>query len=170
MAITSANRLELLQIADSVAREKLIDPELVIIAMEESYAKAAKTKYGQDLDIRAHIDRKTGELTMTRVREVVEEVEDFSTQMTPHDARAHLDDPKVGDLIIDELPPMDMGRIAAQSAKQVILQKVREAEREKQYNEFKDRQGTIINGLVKRTEYGNVIAVSYTHLTLPTIA
>ncbi|MEM9715679.1 MAG: transcription termination factor NusA [Pseudomonadota bacterium] len=157
MAITSANRLELLQIADSVAREKLIDPELVIIAMQESYAKAAKTKYGQDLDIRAHIDRKTGELTMTRVREVVEEVEDFSTQMTPHEARAHLDDPKVGDLIIDELPPMDMGRIAAQSAKQVILQKVREAEREKQYNEFKDRQGTIINGLVKRTEYGNVI-------------
>ncbi|MEO0342532.1 MAG: transcription termination factor NusA [Pseudomonadota bacterium] len=157
MAITSANRLELLQIADSVAREKLIDPDLVIIAMEESYAKAAKTKYGQDLDIRAHIDRKTGELTMTRVREVVEEVEDFSTQMTPNDARAHLDDPKVGDLIIDELPPMDMGRIAAQSAKQVILQKVREAEREKQYNEFKDRQGTIINGLVKRTEYGNVI-------------
>ena len=157
MAITSANRLELLQIADAVAREKLIDPELVIIAMEESYAKAAKTKYGQDLDIRAHIDRKSGELTMTRVREVVEEVEDFSTQMTPHEARAHLDDPKVGDLIIDELPPMDMGRIAAQSAKQVILQKVREAEREKQYNEFKDRQGTIINGLVKRTEYGNVI-------------
>ena len=157
MAITSANRLELLQIADAVAREKLIDPELVIIAMEESYAKAAKTKYGQDLDIRAHIDRKSGELTMTRVREVVEEVEDFSTQMTPHEARAHLDDPKVGDLIIDELPPMDMGRIAAQSAKQVILQKVREAEREKQYNEFKDRQGSIINGLVKRTEYGNVI-------------
>lgn len=157
MSITSANRLELLQIADSVAREKLIEPDLVIQAMEESMAKAAKTRYGADLDIRAFIDRKTGELTMTRIRHVVEEVEDFSTEMTPAEARAHLDDPKVGDEIVDELPPMDFGRIAAQSAKQVILQKVREAERERQYEEFKDRVGEIINGLVKRTEYGNVI-------------
>lgn len=157
MSITSANRLELLQIADAVAREKLIDPDLVIQAMEESMAKAAKSRYGAELDIRAHIDRKSGELTMTRVRTVVDEVEDFSTEMTVAEARAHLDDPKVGDQIIDQLPPMDFGRIAAQSAKQVILQKVREAERERQYEEFKDRQGEIINGLVKRTEYGNVI-------------
>ncbi|PIB26552.1 transcription elongation factor NusA [Amylibacter kogurei] len=157
MAITSANRLELLQIADSVAREKMIDPDLVLQAMEESYAKAAKSKYGADLDIRANIDRKSGELQMTRVREVVQEVEDYSTQMTVEEAKAHIDNPEVGSLIIDELPPMDFGRIAAQSAKQVILQKVREAERDRQYEEFKDRQGEIINGLVKRVEYGNVI-------------
>ncbi|MBZ0128443.1 MAG: transcription termination factor NusA [Rhodobacteraceae bacterium] len=157
MSITSANRLELLQIADAVAREKLIEPGLVIEAMEESMAKAAKSRYGAELDIRAHIDRKTGELTLTRVRSVVDEVENHSTEMTPRDARAFLDDPKVGDQIIDNLPPMDFGRIAAQSAKQVILQKVREAERARQYAEFKDRVGTIINGIVKRVEYGNVI-------------
>ncbi len=157
MAITSANRLELLQIADAVAREKLIDPDLVIQAMEESMAKAAKSRYGAELDIRAHIDRKTGDLTMTRVREVVEEVENLSTEMTVEEAKAHIENPEVGSLIIDELPPMDFGRIAAQSAKQVILQKVREAERDRQYEEFKDRQGEIINGLVKRVEYGNVI-------------
>jgi len=157
MAITSANRLELLQIADAVAREKLIDPDLVIQAMEESMAKAAKSRYGAELDIRAHIDRKSGDLTMTRVREVVEEVENLSTEMTVEEAKAHIENPEVGSLIIDELPPMDFGRIAAQSAKQVILQKVREAERDRQYEEFKDRQGEIINGLVKRVEYGNVI-------------
>ena len=157
MAITSANRLELLQIAEAVAREKMIDPDLVIQAMEESWAKAAKSKYGAELDIRAHIDRKTGEVKMTRIRVVVEEVENMVTEMTVHEALAHLPAPKVGDLIIDDLPPMDFGRIAAQSAKQVILQKVREAERERQYDDFKDREGEIINGLVKRTEYGNVI-------------
>jgi len=157
MSITSANRLELLQIADAVAREKLIDPDLVIEAMEESMAKAAKSRYGAELDIRAYIDRKSGELRMTRVRTVVDEVENHFTEMTPQDARAHLDNPEVGDQIIEELPPMDFGRIAAQSAKQVILQKVREAERARQYDEFKDRVGEIINGIVKRVEYGNVI-------------
>ncbi len=159
MAITSANRLELLQIADSVAREKMIDPDLVLQAMEESYAKAAKSKYGAELDIRAFIDRKSGELEMTRVRVVVEgdEAENTYTEMTVEEARAHKESPAVGDLIIDKLPPMDFGRIGAQSAKQVILQKVREAERDRQYEEFKDRQGEIINGLVKRVEYGNVI-------------
>ncbi len=157
MSITSANRLELLQIADAVAREKMIDPDLVIQAMEESMAKAAKSKYGAELDIRAFIDRKTGDLEITRVREVVEEVENHFVEMTVEEAKAHKDDPEVGDLIIDKLPPMDFGRIAAQSAKQVIVQKVREAERERQYEEFKDREGTIINGLVKRVEYGNVI-------------
>ena len=157
MSITSANRLELLQIADAVAREKMIDPDLVLQAMEESYAKAAKSKYGPELDIRAKIDRKTGELEMTRVREVVAEVENHFIEMTVEEAGAHLDNAEVGDWVIDNLPPMDFGRIAAQSAKQVILQKVREAERERQYEEFKDREGTIINGLVKRVEYGNVI-------------
>ena len=159
MAITSANRLELLQIADSVAREKMIDPDLVLQAMEESYAKAAKSKYGAELDIRAFIDRKSGELEMTRVRVVVEgtEAENMYTEMTVEEAKAHKEEPSVGDLIIDKLPPMDFGPIGAQSAKQVILQKVREAERDRQYEEFKDRQGEIINGLVKRVEYGNVI-------------
>lgn len=159
MAITSANRLELLQIADSVAREKMIDPDLVLQAMEESYAKAAKSKYGAELDIRAFIDRKSGELEMTRVRVVVEgtEAENMYTEMTVEEAKAHKEEPSVGDLIIDKLPPMDFGRIGAQSAKQVILQKVCEAERDRQYEEFKDRQGEIINGLVKRVEYGNVI-------------
>ena len=157
MSITSANRLELLQIADAVAREKMIDPDLVLQAMEESYAKAAKSKYGSELDIRAKIDRKSGELEMTRVREVVAEVENHFIEMTLEEAGAHLDNAEVGDWVIDQLPPMDFGRIAAQSAKQVILQKVREAERERQYEEFKDREGTIINGSVKRVEYGNVI-------------
>ncbi len=157
MAVTSANRLELLQIADAVAREKMIDPGLVIEAMEESMAKAARSKYGAEYDIRASIDPKTGDLTMTRVRTVVEEVENHFTEMLPEDAKQWLDDPKPGDTITDELPPMEMGRIAAQSAKQVIMQKVREAERERQYEEFKDRVGEIINGLVKRVEYGNVI-------------
>ena len=157
MSVTSANRLELLQIADAVAREKLIDPALVIEAMEESLAKAARSRYGAEYDIRAKIDPKTGELEMTRVRTVVEEVENSFTELLPEDAKQWLDDPKVGDTIVDELPPMDFGRIAAQSAKQVIMQKVREAERERQYEEFKDRVGEIINGVVKRTEYGNVI-------------
>ncbi len=157
MSVTSANRLELLQIADAVAREKLIDPSLVIEAMEESLAKAARSRYGAEYDIRAKIDRKTGDLEMTRVRTVVEEVENHFTEMTVEDAKAHLDAPEVGNEIIDELPPLDFGRIAAQSAKQVIMQKVREAERERQYEEFKDRVGEIINGIVKRVEYGNVI-------------
>jgi len=157
MSTTSANRLELLQIADAVAREKLIDPVLVIEAMEESLAKAARSRYGAEYDIRAKIDRQNGALEMTRVRTVVDEVENTFTEMLPEDAEAYLTDPKVGDEIIDELPPMDFGRIAAQSAKQVITQKVREAERERQYEEFKDRVGEIINGVVKRVEYGNVI-------------
>jgi len=108
MSITSANRLELLQIADAVAREKMIDLSLVIEAMEESMAKAAKSRYGAELDIRAHIDGKSGELTMTRVRFVVDEVENHFVEMTVADARAHLDNPEVGDLIEDILPPMDL--------------------------------------------------------------
>jgi transcription termination/antitermination protein NusA len=159
MAITSANQLELLQTAEAVAREKMIDPELVIEAMEESLARAAKSRYGSELDIRVKIDRKTGRATFARVRTVVEDelMENHHAQMTVKDARAHLADPAVGDEIIDEVPPVDLGRIAAQSAKQVILQKVREAERDRQFEEFKDRKGTIINGQVKREEYGNII-------------
>ncbi len=157
MSITSANRLELLQIAEAVAREKMIDPEHVIQAMEESLARAAKSRYGSEFDIRAHIDRKTGKLTLTRVRTVVEEVENPAAELTLEEARAIRPDAEIGDEFTEELPPLEMGRIAAQSAKQVIHQRVREAERERQYEEFKDRVGTIINGTVKREEYGNVI-------------
>ncbi len=157
MSVTSANRLELLQIADAVAREKMIDPSLVIEAMEDSLGKAARSRYGAEYDIRAHIDRKSGELFMTRYRHVVEEPENLFTELTLQEARAIKPDVQLDDYITDSLPPMDFGRIAAQSAKQVIMQKVREAERLRQYEEFKDRQGEIINGVVKRTEYGNVI-------------
>ncbi|PJN96830.1 transcription termination/antitermination protein NusA [Amaricoccus sp. HAR-UPW-R2A-40] len=157
MSVTSANRLELLQIADAVAREKMIDPSLVIEAMEDSLGKAARSRYGAEYDIRAKLDAKTGDLTMTRYRHVVEEVENFFTEITLADAKAIKPDAQLGDYLTDALPPMDFGRIAAQSAKQVIMQKVREAERLRQYEEFKDRAGTIINGVVKRTEYGNVI-------------
>ena len=159
MAITSANQLELLQTAEAVAREKMIDPALVVEAMEESLARAAKSRYGAEMDIRVAIDRKTGRAAFTRVRTVVEdeELENYQAEMTVEQARQYLEDPAVGDQFIEEIPPVDMGRIAAQSAKQVILQKVREAERDCQYEEFKDRAGTIINGQVKREEYGNVI-------------
>jgi N utilization substance protein A len=157
MSVTSANRLELLQIADAVAREKMIDPSLVIEAMEDSLGKAARSRYGAEYDIRARIDRKTGDLAMTRYRHVVEEPENLFTELTLADARRIKPDAELGDYLTDSLPPMDFGRIAAQSAKQVIMQKVREAERLRQYEEFKDRQGEIINGIVKRTEYGNVI-------------
>lgn len=159
MAITSANQLELLQTAEAVAREKMIDPALVVEAMEESLARAAKSRYGAEMDIRVAIDRKTGRAAFTRVRTVVEdeELENYQAEMTVEQARQYLEDPAVGDQFIEEIPPVDMGRIAAQSAKQVILQKVREAERDRQYEEFKDRAGTIINGQVKREEYGNVI-------------
>ena len=157
MSVTSANRLELLQIADAVAREKMIDPSLVIEAMEDSLGKAARSRYGAEYDIRARIDRKSGELEMTRYRHVVEEPENLFTELTLADARQIKPDAELGDYLTDPLPPMDFGRIAAQSAKQVIMQKVREAERLRQYEEFKDRVGEIINGVVKRTEYGNVI-------------
>ncbi len=157
MAITSANRLELLQIADAVAREKMIDPDLVIGAMEESLGKAARSRYGAEYDIRATIDRKTGELTMERCRTVVEEVENQWTEVTLAEGKEIQADAEIGTVLSDPLPPMDFGRIAAQSAKQVIMQKVREAERERQFEEFKDRVGEIINGAVKRVEYGNVI-------------
>ncbi len=159
MAITSANQLELLQTAEAVAREKMIDPELVIEAMEESLARAAKSRYGSEMDIRVAIDRKTGKAAFSRVRTVVEDdmVENFQAELTVEQARQYLDSPKVGDTIVDEVPPVEMGRIATQSAKQVILQRVRDAERDRQYEEFKDRAGTIINGIVKREEYGNVI-------------
>ncbi|PYE84434.1 transcription termination factor NusA [Pseudoroseicyclus aestuarii] len=159
MAITSANQLELLQTAEAVAREKLIDPGLVVEAMEESLARAAKSRYGAEMDIRVDIDRKTGRATFTRVRTVVadEELENYQAEMTVAQAKDYLENPQVGDTYSEEVPPVELGRIAAQSAKQVILQRVREAERERQYEEFKDRAGTIVNATVKREEYGNLV-------------
>ncbi len=153
----SANRLELLQIADAVAREKVIDREIVLAAMADAIQKAARSRYGSESNIRADINPKTGEIRLQRLLEVVEHAEDYSTQIPLELARDRNPDAKLGDFIADPLPPMDFGRIAAQSAKQVIVQKVREAERDRQYEEFKDRVGEIVNGTVKRVEYGNVI-------------
>ena len=153
----SANRLELLQIADAVAREKTIDRKIVIQAMEDAIQKAAKSRYGAENDIRCEIDPKTGETRLSRVLAVVDEVENESTQITVDDAKRRNPEAKVGDLIAESLPPLDFGRVAAQNAKQVIVQKVREAERDRQFGEYKDRVGEIVNGTVKRAEYGNVI-------------
>lgn len=180
MAITSANQLELLQTAEAVAREKMIEPELVIEAMEDSLARAAKSRYGAEMDIRVRIDRKNGNAAFTRVRTVVEdeEVENYQAQFSRAQAKPYFEKakgndsfwsrgdevitdfaggPQIGDVFQEQVPPVELGRIAAQSAKQVILQRVREAERDRQYEEFKDRAGTIINGVVKREEYGNII-------------
>ena len=153
----SAPRIELLQVADAVAREKGIDRDEVLEAMEQAIQKAGRSKYGLEHDIRATIDRKTGEIKLMRYREVADPVENETTQISPAEA-ARLDpNLKVGDFISDPLPPIDFGRIAAQTAKQVIVQRVREAERQRQYREYKDRTGEIVNGLVKRVEFGNVI-------------
>lgn len=153
----SANRLELLQIADAVAREKSIDRNVVIEAMEEAIQKAARSRYGAENDIRAEIDDKTGEIRLNRFMQVVDMVEDDATQISVSDAHAKNPAAQVGDFLSDPLPPVDYGRIAAQTAKQVIVQKVRDAERERQHEEYKDRIGEIIHGIVKRTEYGNVV-------------
>ncbi|WP_416356679.1 transcription termination factor NusA [Aureimonas phyllosphaerae] len=153
----SANRLELLQIADAVAREKSIDREIVIAAMADAIQKAARSRYGQETNIRVDINTKTGEMKLQRLLEVVEEVEDPATQIYLDLARDKNPDAEPGDFIAEQLPPMEFGRIAAQSAKQVIVQKVREAERDKQYDEFIGRVNEIVNGTVKRVEYGNVI-------------
>jgi transcription termination/antitermination protein NusA len=153
----SANRLELLQIADAVAREKSIDRGIVIAAMEDAIAKAARSRYGSETDVHAEINSKTGELRLSRHLLVVEVVENPASQISLEDARRRNPAAQVGDTIADTLPPLEYGRIAAQSAKQVIVQKVREAERDRQYQEFKDRIGDIVNGIVKRVEYGNVV-------------
>ena len=153
----SANRLELLQIADAVAREKAIDRGIVIAAMEDAIAKAARSRYGAETDVHAEIEPKTGDLRLTRHMLVVDAVENSSNQITIEDARKRHPAAQVGDTIADPLPPLEYGRIAAQSAKQVIVQKVREAERDRQYAEYKDRIGDIVNGIVKRVEYGNVV-------------
>ena len=153
----SANKLELLQIADAVAREKSIDRKIVIEAMEEAIQKAAKTRYGAENDIRCEIDPRTGEAKLSRVLAVVEKVEVAETQISLPDAVRRNPEAKIGDLIAETLPALEFGRVAAQNAKQTIVQKVREAERDRQFGEYAGRISEIINGTVKRVEYGNVI-------------
>ncbi|MFN7000550.1 transcription termination factor NusA [Thermaurantiacus tibetensis] len=157
MTPIAANKAELIAIADAVAREKSIDRMIVIEAMEEAIQKAARARYGADNDIRAKIDPRSGDLRLWRVLEVVEQVDDHFKQIALADARARDPSAKVGDFIIDPLPPIEFGRIAAQAAKQVIVTKVRDAERERQYEEYKDREGEIITGVVKRVEFGHIV-------------
>src|SRR5271168_4505692 len=150
-------RPELLQVADTVARDKGIDRDEVLEAMEQAIQKAGRSKYGQEYDIRAEIDRGNGEIRLLRFREVAEPIENEATQIALAEAQHLNPEAEIGDFITDPLPPIDFGRIAAQTAKQVIVQKVRDAERQRQYAEFKDRVGEIVNGLVKRVEFGNVV-------------
>src|SRR5256714_100065 len=153
----SANRLELLQIAEAVAREKSIDKGIVIAAMEDAIQKAARSRYGSETEVRAEINAKTGEMRLSRLLLVVDQVENEATQIALEDAKKRNPAAQVGDYIAEALPPLEYGRIAAQSAKQGIVQKVREAERDRQYQEYKDRISDIVNGIVKRVEYGNVV-------------
>ena len=148
---------ELLLVADTVAREKGIDREEVLEAMEQAIQKAGRSKYGHEHDIRAEIDRKSGEIKLARYIEVAEEIENETTQITLDVAKGRKEDATIGEFLVDPLPPIDFGRIAAQTAKQVIVQKVREAERKRQFAEFKDRIGEVVNGMIKRVEFGNVI-------------
>jgi transcription termination/antitermination protein NusA len=148
---------DLLQVADAVARDKGIDRDEVLQAMEQAIQKAGRSKYGQEYDIRSEIDRKSGQIRLLRFREVADPIENEATQIPLSEARRFNPDAELGDFITDPLPPIDFGRIAAQTAKQVIVQKVRDAERARQFKEFKDRVGEIVNGLAKRVEFGNVV-------------
>ncbi|MEE8505157.1 MAG: transcription termination factor NusA [Kiloniellales bacterium] len=156
MDTTALSRTELLQVADAVAREKSIERDEVLEAMEQAISKAGRAKYGHEHDIRAEIDRTTGAVHLKRYREVTDEVENEITQMSVVDAQGRQPGIQAGEYIIEDLPPIDLGRIAAQTAKQVIVQKVREAERQRQFHEYKDRTGEVVNGIVKRNEFGNV--------------
>ncbi|MDQ3245695.1 MAG: transcription termination factor NusA [Pseudomonadota bacterium] len=156
-AAATANKAELLAIADSVAREKLIDRGIVIEAMEDAIQRAARSRYGAENDIRAKLDPETGDLRLWRVLEVVEEPEDHFKQVDLKGAQKLQAGAAIGDFIVDPLPPIEFGRIAAQAAKQVIFQKVRDAERDRQYEEFKERGGEVITGVVKRVEFGHVV-------------
>ena len=156
-ATATANRAELIAIANSVATEKMIDRAIVIEAMEDAIQRAAKARYGAENDIRAKLDVNTGDLRLWRVVEVVEGVDNYFTQIDVKGAEKLQAGAAIGDYIVDPLPPIEFGRIAAQAAKQVIFQKVRDAERERQYEEYKDRAGEIITGVVKRVEFGHVV-------------
>jgi N utilization substance protein A len=149
-------RLEMLQVADMVAREKSIEREEVLEAMEQAIQKAGRAKYGLEHDIRAEIDRKTGEIKLLRYMQVADPVENENVQVALAEAQRRNPEAQVGDFLTDELPPIDFGRVAAQTAKQVITQRMRESERKRQYEEFKDRVGEIVSGVVKRVDYGNI--------------
>jgi N utilization substance protein A len=157
MAAIAANRTELLQIADAVARDKSIDKQVVIAAMEEAMQRAAKAHYGAENEIKVDIDPKTGETHVSRYLHVVEQVDNDKIEISLGDARARNPAAQVGDIIAETLPPVDFNRVNAQNAKQVIVQKVRDAERERQYEEFKDRIGEVVHGIVKRAEFGSVV-------------
>ncbi len=150
-------RSEVLLVVDAVAQEKNIDRTHVFEALELAMQKAGRNKYGFNLDIRSSIDRKTGEISMERFREVVENVEDTQTEISLQDARKIDATLEIGGFVRDILPPVDFGRIGVQSAKQIIVQKVRDAERDKQYEEFITKVGEITSRIVKRVEYGNLI-------------
>jgi len=154
---TGHARIEMLQVADAVAREKGIEREEVLEAMELAIQKAGRSKYGHEYDIRAEINRETGEIELRRFLQVADPIENEATQIPLSEAKERNPDAQIGDFIIEPLPPIDFGRIAAQTAKQVIVQRVREAERQRQYKEYKDRVSEIVNGIVKRVEFGNVI-------------
>jgi N utilization substance protein A len=153
----TANRAELIAIANSVASEKMIDKGIVIEAMEDAIQRAARTRYGQEMDIRAKLDPNNGDLRLWRVVEVVEQVDDIYKQVDVAGAQKLQAGADIGDYLVDPLPPIEFGRIQAQAAKQTIFQKVRDAERERQYEEFKDRAGEIITGVVKRVEFGHIV-------------
>ena len=157
MEVKSLPRLELIQVAEAVSREKSIDKEEVITAMEEAIEKAARSKYGLERDIRANIDRKNGSINIAQFTEVVEIVENESTQMTFNESQRRNLNVGIGEFYKQSLPPIDFGRIAAQTAKQVISQKVREAERQRQFQEYKDRVGEIVVGTIKRVDNQSVI-------------
>ncbi len=154
-----SDKVELLRIADAVAKEKSIDKETILSSMELAIQKAAKTKFGSENDISVKIDRESGDITLHKVLTIVEKLENFSNEISLENAKKieSKEDIKIGDKIYEQLPPVDFGRIAAQTARQVITQNVRAAERERQYNDFIDKKGEILSGIVKRLEYGNAI-------------
>jgi N utilization substance protein A len=155
--MVSANKIEILRIAEAVAQEKMIDKSIVIEALEEAIAKAAKSNYGEENEVIVEIDQNDGNISISRKMLVVDEVKNKFLEINLKAAKKINGAAQIGDQLLDPLPPLDFGRIAAQSAKQVINSKVREAERDRQYNEYKDRVGEIVNGIVKRTEFGNIV-------------
>ena len=155
--MVSANKIEILRIAEAVAQEKMIDKNIVISALEEAIAKAAKSNYGEENEVVVEINQENGDISISRKMQVVDEVKNKFLEITLKSAKKINGAAQIGDELLDPLPPLDFGRIAAQSAKQVINSKVREAERDRQYSEYKDRVGEIVNGIVKRAEFGNII-------------
>ena len=155
--MVSANKIEVLRIAEAVAQEKMIDKNIVISALEEAIAKAAKSNYGEENEVVVEINQENGDISISRKMQVVDEVKNKFLEITLKSAKKINGAAQIGDELLDPLPPLDFGRIAAQSAKQVINSKVREAERDRQYSEYKDRVGEIVNGIVKRAEFGNII-------------